>query len=94
MNNEQKPQEQHTREVFADLGSSIQQLSHHHGLTVEQAAEAADTTPAKYAAIERGTMYNNLNKVARIVEALQGRLAIVPEETPDDPHCQFIEFDE
>ena len=28
MNNEQKPQEQHTREVFADLGSSIQQLRH------------------------------------------------------------------
>ena len=40
MNNEQKPQEQHTREVFADLGSSIQQLRHHHGITVEQAAEA------------------------------------------------------
>ena len=28
-----------------------------------------------------------------IVEALRGRLAIVPEETPDDPHCQFIEFE-
>lgn len=94
MNNEQNPQQQHTREVFADLGQSLQQLRRHHGLTVEQAAEAVDTTPAKYAAIERGTMYNNLNKVARIVEALRGRLAIVPEESPDDPHCQFIEFDE
>ena len=92
MNNEPTPQE-HTKEVFADLGHSIQQLRHHHGLTVEQAAEAADTTPAKYAAIERGTMYNNLNKVSRIVESLGGRLAIVPEESPDDPHCQFIEFE-
>jgi len=94
MNNEQNPQKQHTREVFADLGQSLQQLRRHHGLTVEQAAEMVGTTPAKLAAIERGTMYNNLNKVARIVEAMRGRLAIVPEETPDDPHCQFIEFDE
>jgi transcriptional regulator with XRE-family HTH domain len=94
MNNEQNPQEQHTREVFADLGHSLQQLRHHHGLTVEQAAEMVGTTPAKLAAIERGTMYNNLNKVARIVEALRGRLAIVPEETPDDPHCQFIELED
>lgn len=93
MNNDQNPQEQHTREVFADLGHSITQLRRHHGLTVEQAAEMVGTTPAKLAAIERGTMYNNLNKVARIVEALRGRLAIVPEETTDDPHCQFIEFE-
>ena len=93
MNNEQKPQEQHTREVFADLGCSIQQLRHHHGLTVEQAAERIETTPAKVAAIERGTMYNNLNKVCRIVEAIGGRLVIVPEESKDDPHCQFIEFE-
>lgn len=93
MNNEPTPQE-HTKEVFADLGHSIQQLRQHHGLTVEQAADAADTTPAKYAAIERGTMYNNLNKVSRIVEAIHGRLAIVPEEHPDDPHCQFIEFED
>ena len=28
-----------------------------------------------------------------IVEALGGRLAIVPEETPNDPHCAFIEFE-
>ena len=93
MNNEQNPQEQPTREVFADLGHSITQLRRHHGLTVEQAAEMVGTTPAKLAAIERGTMYNNLNKVARIVEALRGRLAIVPEEQPTDPHCQFIEFE-
>lgn len=92
MNNEPTPKE-HTKEVFADLGHSIQQLRQHHGLTVEQAAERIETTPAKIAAIERGTMYNNLNKVSRIVEALRGRLAIVPEESPDDPHCQFIEFE-
>ena len=94
MNNDQNPQEQHTREVFADLGHSITQLRRHHGLTVEQAAEMVGTTPAKLAAIERGTMYNNLNKVARIVETLGGRLAIVPEEQPTDPHCQFIELED
>ena len=93
MNNEPSPQE-HNKEVFADLGHSIQQLRQHHGLTVEQAADAADTTPAKFTAIERGTMYNNINKVCRIVEAIGGRLAVVPEESPNDPHCQFIEFED
>lgn len=92
MNNEQEPQKQHAREVFADLGQSIQQLRRYHGITPDEASEIIGTTPARLAAIERGTMYNNLNKVARIVEALQGRLAIVPEESPADPHCQFIEL--
>lgn len=93
MNNETTPQE-HTKAVFADLGHSIQQLRQYHGLTIEQAAERIEDTPAKIAAIERGTMYNNVNKVARIVEAIGGRLAIVPEESPNDPHCQFIEFED
>ena len=94
MNNEQKPQEQHTREVFADLGSSIQQLRHHHGLTVEQAAEQAELTPTRLEAIERGRLTTNLNTLTDHVERLGGRLAIIPEEHPDDPHCQFIEFEE
>lgn len=93
MNNEPTPQE-HNKEVFADLGHSIQQLRQYHGLTIEQAAERIEDTPAKIAAIERGTMYNNVNKVARIVEAIGGRLAIVPEESPNDPHCQFIELED
>ena len=38
-------------------------------------------------------MYNNINKTARIVEAIGGRLAIVPEDNPADPHVQFIEFE-
>ena len=28
----------------------------------------------------------------KLIEALGGRLAIVPEEDPDDPHCQFVEL--
>jgi len=94
MENTTTSQEKHTKEVFVDLGRSIQQLRQHHGITIEQAADMVGTTPAKLAAIERGTMYNNLNKVARIVEALGGRLAIVPAESEDEPHCQFIEFDD
>ena len=94
MENTITPQENHTKEVFADLGRSITQLRQHHGATLEQAAEVLGTTPARLAAIERGTMYNNLNKVARVVEALGGRLAIVPAESEDEPHCQFIEFDD
>ena len=47
------------------------------------------TTAAKFAR----KLPHNVHNLARIVEAMQGRLAIVPEEHPDDPHCQFIEFD-
>ena len=95
MNNEEiTPQEQHYKEVFADFGRSIQQLRQHHGLTVEDAAARLDMSEKKLAAVERGSMHNNLNTVWKYVEAMQGRLAIIPQESPDDPHCQFIELED
>ena len=86
--------EQFFKEVSADFGNAVHELREVKGLTVEQAAEQAELTPTKMAAVERGSYHNNLSTMCRIVEALGGRLAIVPEESKDDPHCQFIEFDE
>ena len=85
--------EQFFKEVSADFGNAVHELREAKGLTVEQAAERAELTPTKMAAVERGSYHNNLSTMCRIVEALGGRLAIVPEETPNDPHCAFIEFE-
>ena len=80
--------------VINDIGTSLKDLREYRGLTIEQAAEQAELTPTRLEAIERGRLTTNLNTLTDHVERLGGRLAIVPEESPDDPHCQFIEFDE
>lgn len=80
--------------VINDIGTSLKDLREYRGLTIEQAAEQAELTPTRLEAIERGRLTTNLNTLTDHVERLGGRLAIVPEETPDDPHCQFIEFEE
>lgn len=80
-------------EVIDDIGAALKGLREYHGLTIEEAAERADMTPAKVTAIERGRLTTNLTTLTDQVERLGGRLAIVPEETPEDPHCQFIEFE-
>ena len=79
--------------VINDIGTSLKDLREYRGLTIEQAAEQAELTPTRLEAIERGRLTTNLNTLTDQVERLGGRLAIVPEETPDDPHCQFIEFE-
>ena len=80
-------------QVNHDTGRALAALRQHRGLTIEQAAERADYEPEKLAAVEAGRMPRNVHNLARIVEAMQGRLAIIPEETEQDPHCQFIEFE-
>ena len=80
--------------VFNDIAASIKALREHQGLTIEEAAQRTGLPIKKLEAIERGTFFNNNNQLAKLIEAIGGRLAIVPDETPDDPHCQFIEFDE
>ncbi|MBO4382222.1 MAG: helix-turn-helix domain-containing protein [Alistipes sp.] len=80
-------------EVNKQVGHTLADLRQHQGLTIEAAATATDTTPDKLADIERGYIPHNVHNLARIVEAMQGRLAIVPEETEQDPHCQFIKFE-
>lgn len=89
---DQDESRQHLRNVFTHIGQSVTELRQYHGLTLEEAAAAAHLTDKKLAAIERGVLYNNINSLAKIVESLGGRLAIVPEESPDDPHCQFVEL--
>ena len=81
-------------QVNHDTARAIAELRQHHGLTIEQAAERADYEPDKLAAVEAGKLPHNIHNVARIVEALGGRLAIIPQENEQDPHCQFIELEE
>ena len=80
-------------QVNHDTGRAIADLRQHQELTIEEAAQRADYEPTSLAAVEAGKLPHNVHNLARIVEAIGGRLAIVPEEHPDDPHCQFIEFE-
>ena len=96
--NDNKQMEEKEKEfamaVFNDIAASIKALREHQGLTIEEAAQRTGLPIKKLEAIERGTFFSNNNQLAKLIEAIGGRLAIVPEESPDDPHCQFIEFDE
>lgn len=38
--------------------------------------------------------YTIIENLITYEPAIGGRLAIVPEEHPDDHHCQFIEFED
>lgn len=80
-------------QVNHDTGRAIAELRQHQELTIEEAAQRADYEPTNLAAVEAGKLPHNVHNLARIVEAIGGRLAIIPEEHPDDPHCQFIEFE-
>ena len=91
MNEEQK---EFMWQVNHDTARALVELRQHQGITIEEAAQRADYTPDKLAAVEAGKLPHNIHNLARIVEAIGGRLAIVPEEHPDDPHCQFIEFED
>lgn len=96
--NDNKQMEEKEKEfamaVFNDIAASIKALREHQGLTIEEAAQRTGLPIKKLEAIERGTFFSNNNQLAKLIEALRGRLAIVPEETPDDPHCQFIELED
>jgi ribosome-binding protein aMBF1 (putative translation factor) len=96
--NDNKQMEEKEKEfamaVFNDIAASIKSLREHQGLTIEDAAQRTGLPIKKLEAIERGTFFNNNNQLAKLIEAIGGRLAIVPEETPDDPHCQFIELED
>ena len=87
-------QKQHTEAVFNDVAAAITEFRQYRRLTVEEAAQKIGMPVKKLEAIERGTFFNNTPALCRIVEAMQGRLAIIPQESPDDPHCQFIELED
>ena len=78
-------------DINHQVGQSLQQLRQHSRLTVEQAATRSTLTPARVQAYERGNLPHNIHNLATYTEAIGGRLAIIPEESPTDPHCQFIE---
>lgn len=88
---DENEKKEHCSKVFSDLGRAIANLRNHYKLTQSEAAAKLGITEKKMAAIERGTLYNNLDKVCKYVEILGGRIAIVPEEDERDPHCRFIE---
>ena len=92
MNQEEK--KQFMWKVNSDTGRALADLRQHRGMTLEQVAEASDYEPENIAAAEAGKLPHNVHNLARIVEAMQGRLAIIPQESPDDPHCQFIELED
>ena len=81
-------------ELMDSIGDAVKGLRQYKGLTTEQAAERAGVTVKKLEAIERGRFTTDINALCSIIEPLGGRLAIIPEEQPTDPHVQFIEFDE
>lgn len=95
--NDNKQMEEKEKEfamaVFNDIAASIKALREHQGLTIEEAAQRTGLPIKKLESIERGTFFSNNNQLAKLIEAIGGRLAIIPEEHPDDPHCQFIEFE-
>lgn len=96
--NDNKQMEEKEKEfamaVFNDIAASIKALREHQGLTIEEAAQRTGLPIKKLEAIERGTFFSNNNQLAKLIEAIGGRLTIIPQESPDDPHCQFIELED
>lgn len=80
--------------IYRDLGQAVHDLREHNSLTIDQAADRIGMAPEKLQAFETGKRLRSTAPLCYIVEQLKGRLAIVPEETPDDPHCQFIELED
>ncbi len=87
----EEEKKQYMWDVNNDIGHSLYQLRQHRGITAEQFAAAANTTEDKVLNVESGKLPHNIHNLARLVEILGGRLAIVPAEKADDPHCQFIQ---
>lgn len=90
---EDQEKRQHFYDVLQHAGQAVADLRKYNGQSVEEAAESAGITVKKLQAIERGRFAADLNYMCRIVEKLGGRVAIVPEISPNEPHCQFIEFE-
>lgn len=81
------------KEVNKDLGTAMRDLREYRGLSIEEVAERLSISPVKLEKIEQGRSVLNVHKLAKYLEALGGRIAIIPEESDDDPHVQFIEFE-
>ena len=96
--NDNKQMEEKEKEfamaVFKDIAASIKALREHQGLTIEEAAQRTGLPIKKLEAIDRGTFFNNNNQLAKLIEAINARLAIIPTTDPTQPHCQLIEIED
>ena len=81
------------KEVNRDLGIAMRELREYRGLSIEEVAERLSLLPAKLEKIEHGRSVLRVHTIAKYIEELGGRLTIVPAESDDDPHVQFIEFE-
>lgn len=79
--------------IYSDLGKSVAALRQRSGLSIEEAATHIGMPSEKLQAFENGKRLRSTAPLCYIVESLGGRLAIVPEECEDDPHCRFIKLD-
>ena len=86
--------DQYRWDVNHDIGLAIAALRQYRGMSLDELAVAADYDLDKLAKMERGRIPHKIHNLASIIEFLHGRLAIVPQETEQDPHCQFIEFED
>lgn len=78
--------------TMQDTGAALAELREHNGLSIDDAADRANYTPERVQRIEEGRIADKLTVVVKYVEAIGGRLAIIPQEEDDAPHCQFIEL--
>lgn len=82
-----------TENVHEHVGAAMKKLREYRGFSIEQAAALMGIRDKKLMAIERGTLYGNLNVLSRYIEALGGKLAIVPTDNAGVTHCDFITLD-
>lgn len=78
--------------TMQDTGAALAELREYNGLSIDDAAAAANYTPERVQRIEEGRIADKLTVVVKYVEAIGGRLAIIPQQEEDDPHCQFVEL--
>ena len=82
------------RAIYNEISMTLKQLREYRGLTIEEAAKRIGMQPDKLEAIENGQRVRSTAPLVHIVESLGARLVVVPEESKNDPHCQFIELED
>lgn len=80
--------------ILHDVNTTIKELREHSGLSLEEAAARLGVEPYVVQSYEEKKRITGVVTLCHIVESLGGRLAVVPEESKDDPHCQFIELED
>ena len=92
--NEELAKRQRFLDIMADTGAAIRELREAQELTIDEAAAAARITPERWQRLEAGKLADNYSVLIKFIESIGGRFALVLAEGADDPHCQFIEFED